>query len=62
VNQYPNKPVPVRVEVRTLPDDRMLITCLPDPDATGDRWVVEHRDGRVVSLATLVEAALTLVR
>jgi hypothetical protein len=58
VNQYGNNPVPARIEVRTLEGDQLLIRAEPD----SGRWTVDHRDGRVVSVATMVEAALTVVR
>jgi hypothetical protein len=61
VNQYPNKPPAVRLEARTLQGDRPVVSATPDDLETG-RWVVGHADGRQVSVATLVEAAMTMVR
>lgn len=58
MNQYPNNPVPVRIEVRTLADDQLLIRAEPD----SGRWTVDHRDGRMVSVSTMVEACLTAIR
>jgi hypothetical protein len=59
VNQYPSKPPLVRYEARTVDGRHTVATATPDQ---GRRWLVVHRDGRMVSVATAVEAVLIMLR
>lgn len=59
MNQYPNKPVLVRYEARTINGDHTVATATPDKDR---RWLVVHRDGRMVSVPSAVEAVLVMLR